>query len=77
MKLCRRISRFGQTCLLLWSPSRDNTLKGFLVRLNLSISPEHNVYLGRKPSLGSFILCGSIVPVLVRVPLSLLLEEYR
>lgn len=34
MKLCRRISRFGQTCLLLWSPSRDNTLKGFFVHRN-------------------------------------------
>ena len=77
MKLGRRISRVVQTCLSLWSPSLDTTLKGFFVDLN-RLNFIRIQCLSREEAFPWVaLLCGSIGSVLSQVPSTLLWEEYK
>jgi hypothetical protein len=77
MKFYRRIRRFVQTGLLLWSPSRDNTLKGLFVRLNRFNFIRIQCLSRAEAFPWVAHLCGSNVSVLSQVPSTLLYEEYK
>jgi hypothetical protein len=77
MKLSRMIRRFVQTCFSFSNLSHNNIPKGFYVLPN-KINFIRIQSIARTEALYWLaLLFGSIASALVRVPLSLLWEEYK